>query len=144
MRPDHLQDHPYLGWGEFELKNVEHYSFSVHRTPGEHGRVGSTGHEIGNIRITRQKSLEQDGVAGLESETIALAAATQKNAYCKGQITLARPDDLNNIVQTIRWDEGHVCDLICQVDGNRIAETIEICVTKLSIDDSEFKRVWTA
>ena len=134
---------PNAGGAEVELKNILSYTFTLHRDPGPNGRVGTTAHDIGYIHLTRRKSLEEGGLANLEGDTVVLAANIAKKAYFKGEITLARADDPTNVVQTVRWDEGHICDLSYDVRGNEIIENLAICVTTLKVNDSVFKRTST-
>jgi hypothetical protein len=132
---------PKSGGEKFAIKNIEFVSFRVSRRPSDNGYIGSRAHEISTITIRRQKSLAEKGTAAMEEETIQLAAATQQNAYFSGEITIARADDKKNVIQTIRWEDGHIVDLQSQVYENSITETIEVCVPALTVDDSQFFRV---
>lgn len=135
---------PNSGGTTFELRNILGLSYDISRQPGPNGRVGTMAHDLGYVTIQRRKSLEEKGLANLEGETVKLAGATAKNAYFKGEITMARADQPTNVVQTIRWDEGHICGISCTTHGNEITETIQICVTELKIDDSVFRRTATS
>lgn len=131
------------GGQEFEVRNILHYSFAVHRAPGSNGHLGKKGHDLDCISITRHKSLQDKEHSKLDNDTVKLAAATEKKAYFKGTITLARSDDSNDIAQTLRWDKGHICALSCVVQGEEVQEVLSVCVTDLKVDDYEFKRVQT-
>ena len=126
---------PKSGGSEFEVKNIESFSYDISRSPGPNGHLGMKGHDIGFVHIRRKKSLQDGGIAGLDNDTVKLGAATEKKAYFSGEITLARPDDKEAKVQTIRWESGHICDLRCQVFGSEIVEEFDVCVTELEVDD---------
>lgn len=129
---------------EVNINNISNISWSVDRATAPNGHVGMKGHRIYNIGFQRIRSLQNENVAQLENETIELASATEQKAYFDGEITVARADDANDIIQTIRWKNGHICDLKNDIDGDEITEIFEVSVTSLEINDSEFKRNVTA
>jgi hypothetical protein len=133
------------GGAEFEVKNVENVTWGVSREPGPNGHLGSTGHDIHNVVVTRYQSMQDGGEADLEEDITKLAVATGKKAYCAGTITFAQPNDPNKVIKTVRWNQGHICALDGSggANGTTMPQTVVLCVTDLKIDNSEFKRVNT-
>ena len=125
---------------KFSVDNVHSVFWQVHRPQAQNGCLGMRGHEIGVISFTRSKSLQVEGVAKLEDDTIKLAAATEQKAYFDGQVTIARADDSTNILQTIRWKGGHICELSNQFSGGDFVERFEVSVRDLEVNDSTFRR----
>lgn len=130
-------------FGNTEVKNITDFSWSVSRPVAPNGRVGSKAHDIGEIRISRRKSLHDGGTPKLEGEIIGLAAATEKKAYFDGEVTMARADDSANKVQQIRWKDGHICGLSTTIMEQEIVEQIVIAVPELDVDDWKFMRAAT-
>ena len=131
------------GVAEFQVKNITVCRWGVSREPGPNGHIGRIGHDIHTVTIVRHKSLQDGGKAKLEDETVKLAAASEKKAYFKGTVTAAQEDDSTNIVEKLSWDSGHICHLAHEISDNRVIETMDISVTGLKVNDSEFKRVKT-
>jgi hypothetical protein len=132
------------GGQSFQVHNIIFVGLHDSRPPAANGHVGMRGHLIDSIRIRRRRSLQVEGVAGLENEIIKLSAATEKRAYFDGEITSAREDDAGHKVLMIRWKGGHICDHSIELDDDEMIESISVSVTELSINDSSFKRTLTA
>lgn len=126
--------------GSFAVNNIQHIRWGVDRGTALNGHVGTMGHNIHNVTFQRIRSLQVDNVAQLEGEIIDLAAAREKKAYFSAEITIARADDANDIIKTIRWTNGHICRLENSVDLDEIIEEFEVSVTDLEVNDSVFKR----
>ena len=135
---------PTQGGSEFTVANITEFSFQFHRPPSDNGHVGMRNHFIGQLHFVRKKSFQDGGTAKLEDETVKLAAAVEKKAYFKGEVTLARDDDTRNKIQTVRWDEGHICNFSSSATHNEIIEEFDVSVTSLKINDSTVARNVTA
>jgi hypothetical protein len=128
---------------EFEVPNVTSVDWDAHRMPAPNGQVGQRNHNLGMVRLVRRKSLQQAGKVKNETEIVKLAAAVETKAYFEGTITITSSDDSAATVQTIRWDQGHICDIGTSSSEHGVQETLGIAVTNLKVDDVEFKVVPT-
>ena len=132
---------PKQGGSAFAVRNVQSVSYGVSRPADRNGRLGSAAHEIHEIVISRLKSVETSEGPQLEDETVKLSAAKAGKAYFKGEILISRANDPEAILQTLRWEEGHITSLSCSAMENQINETITVSVTDLQVDDFSFTRV---
>jgi hypothetical protein len=128
---------------EFEVSNVTSVDWDAHRVPAPNGQIGQRNHNLGAVRLVRRKSLQQGGKVKNETETVKLAAALETKAYFEGTITITSADNSAVTVQTIRWDQGHICGIATSGSDRDMQETLEIAVTNLKVDDVEFKVVPT-
>ncbi len=121
-----------------ELDHILSLSWRAWRSPGPNNNLGQVGHQVDEIVLTRHKSLP-NGEQPAEDRTVAAAAAREQDAFHSGEITVARPEDPTNPVQTIRFDEGHVTSIQQEINGSRFVETLNIAVKSLQVDDNIFE-----
>jgi hypothetical protein len=128
---------PSNGGTPLELKNVKEISWGASRHPRENGELGNTNHELEIIHILREKALMQDGKNKNETEVIALAAALEDQAYFKGTVTIT-PASGGGAVQKLEWTRGHICSIQDVVRNGSFLEHLQVAVTGLKVDNSEF------
>jgi hypothetical protein len=121
------------GGKEFAIANIQQVSWGVHRDPAPDNRVGRNGHDIDEIVVVRNKSLN-----GLDNDVVRQASQVGDKASCTGWISVARAANQNGIIQKLAWEEGHVAGLSTSVADESIVETITLVVTRLKVDDFTF------
>ena len=124
-----------------DIPDIKEVDLGTDRLVAPNGAVGMVNHYIRTICLKRIKSLQNGtGADRADSEIVKLAAATQKNAYFSGEITVAPADDTVNKVTKLRWEQGHISSRTISVQGSEFIERIAISVMDLKENDQTFKR----
>lgn len=137
---------PVSGGTGFELPNVTTVAWSVTRPSNGAGTIARDGFEVGIVKVSRFKSLQDsDGKAKPESEAVDVACKRGERAYMKGEVTIAQADKPTNILQTVRWNRGFISSIsneatVDQDGGTGIEEEIEFTVTGLVVNNAKFER----
>jgi hypothetical protein len=129
--------------GKVDVPNVVGMGWEVSRNPAPNGQIGQRNHNIGCITLVRQKSLMKGGKVTNETALVKLAAGVEEKGYFGGSIVVTSQDNSGATIQTIRWDQGHICDFKTGWSDHGMQETMSIAVTGLKVDDSEFKVEFT-